>query len=303
MRLEDVNGFPWRTPQRAADLLDRKFAYAFAARATGAVEWAWNINPYMPIDNESTIGLFRPDGTAKPEFDVVAKFASFFRDTAPSLDDFAPDPVVVVIPQSRLFMNRPGGTDGARRLIRVLAERFGVVPTAISDLRLTAERLRDAKLVIVPSAEFLSDEAAKALAGKRVLFTGAITTKDARPVQFHEGAATFNRDLSEGLLRANSGDEWHEPLPLEFAREDEPLVALLDRALTAAGVAFSRFEKGVAIRVLEARRATLIIAVNESADDAVRRVNGIDVHVPAGRSTLMLVKRDGEQASRPATDD
>ena len=33
MRLEDVNGRPWRSPELAAQVLERKFADAFAARA------------------------------------------------------------------------------------------------------------------------------------------------------------------------------------------------------------------------------------------------------------------------------
>ncbi|HEY3052871.1 MAG TPA: hypothetical protein VGK04_05715 [Thermoanaerobaculia bacterium] len=321
MRLEDVNGFPWRSPDLAASVLERKFAYAFASRACGAVEWAWNINPYMPIDNESTIGFFRPDGTAKPELDVVPKFAAFFREAASWLDDFAPDPVVIVIPQSRLFMNRPAATDGFRRAIRVLAERFGIVPTAISDLRLTPERLRNARLVIVPSVEFLDRNAAEALlaasrAGTKVLFTGAIISDpygeipDAfnelgvvdpgRPVQFREmtnaGWATFDRNLQESLLRSlSSGDIWHEPLPLEHAREDEPLVALLARALAAADVPTNPSDGRVAVRVLESPRALLVIAVNETAEDAQRRVTiagrAVDISVPAGRSRLVLFDR------------
>jgi endoglucanase len=158
MRLEDENGRPVRSPELAASMLDRKFADAFAARGAGAIEWAWNINPYMPIDNESVIGLFRPDGTAKPELDVIPRFARFFRAAAPWLDDFAPDPVVVVIPQSRVFMDRPGALDGFRRLIRVLAERFSVVPTAISDLRLTKERLQNAKLVLADFDEVARED-------------------------------------------------------------------------------------------------------------------------------------------------
>jgi len=135
MRLEDKNGWPARSPEVAAQMIDRKFAYAFAARGAGAVEWAWNINPYMPVDNESVIGFFRPDGTAKPELDVIAKFSNFFRDAAPWLDDFAPDRVVVTIPQSRIFKEEPNAIESFRKLIHVLSERFGVVPMAISDLR------------------------------------------------------------------------------------------------------------------------------------------------------------------------
>ena len=98
MRLEDADGNPWRTPESAARLLERKLAYAFASRGAGVVQWAWNINPYQPIDNESVIGLFRPDGTAKPELRALRDLAAFFRQAAPWLDDFEPDPVVMVIP-------------------------------------------------------------------------------------------------------------------------------------------------------------------------------------------------------------
>jgi len=309
MRLEDVNGWPWRSAGLAANVLERKYAGAFAARAAGVVEWAWNINPYMPIDNESVIGLFRPDGTAKPELDVVPLFARFFREAAPWLDDFTPDPVVIVIPQSRLFMNRPAATDGCRRMIRILAERFGIVPTALSDLRVTAERLRNARLVIVPSVEFLDRAAAEALlaasrSGAKLLFTGAIVSDPygevpsalrelgvvdgTRPVQFHEMAATFDRDLQESLLRGST-------LPLEYAREDQPLVTLLRDSLAGAGVQTHPSDDGVVVRLLDAPRATLAIFINETSKDAQRRVtvagHTMDVAVPAGRSRLMLFDR------------
>ncbi|MDX1644686.1 MAG: hypothetical protein R3244_10050, partial [Thermoanaerobaculia bacterium] len=126
MRLEDLDGWPWRSPELAARVLERKFAYAFASRGGGVIEWAWNINPYQPIDNESVIGFFRPDGTAKPELAIVPELAAFFEEAVPYLDDFEPDEVVAVIPHSRLFMGRPGGAEGFKRMIRVLAERYGV---------------------------------------------------------------------------------------------------------------------------------------------------------------------------------
>ena len=313
MRLEDVNGWPWRSPDLAASVLDRKYGDAFAARAAGVVQWAWNINPYMPIDNESVIGFFRPDGTAKPELDVVPRFAKFFREAAPWLDDFTPDPVVIVIPQSRLFMNRPAAMDGFRRIIRVLGERFGIVPAALSDLRLTAERLRHARLIIVPSVEFLTADAAEALlaakrAGTKLLFTGAVVgdaygeipsalrelgvAGAGRPVRFHEmtsaGWATFDRNLQESL-RAGA------TLPLEYAREDAPLVALLHDALAASGVQTYPSDGGVTVRLLEAPRAVLAVFVNDSAEDVQRRITiggqQVNVMVAGGRSRLMLFER------------
>jgi len=329
MRLEDVDGRPWRSPELAANVLERKYAYAFASRGAGVIEWAWNINPYMPIDNESVIGFFRPDGTAKPELRVVPELAAFFRAAAPWLDDFEPDTVVIIIPHSRLFMGRPAATDGFRRTIRVLAERFGVVPTALSELRLTAARLRDARLIIVPSMEFLDEAAAQALLaasqnGAKILVTGAVVgdpygqappaleklgiVDAGQPVRLREATrwassgVTFDRNLQESLLRSVApplesfaGNIWHEPLPLEHAREDEPLVALLDRALTAAGVETHPSHNGVAARLLQAPRAVLVVLVNETTEDAQRRITvagrTVDIPVAAQRSRLVLFER------------
>ena len=163
MRLEDLDGAPWRSPDVAARLLERKLAYAFAGRGTGVVEWAWNVNPYMPIDEEATIGLFRPDGTAKPELDPLIELGAFFTTAAPLLDDFEADPIVLVVPHARAFLGRTNAIDATKIVVRALAERFGVVPTAISDLRLTAARLAAAKLVLVPSADVLDESAAHAI--------------------------------------------------------------------------------------------------------------------------------------------
>lgn len=330
IRLEDEDGWPWRSPQgAAAAALERKFADAFASRGAGAVEWAWNINPFMPIDNESVIGFWRADGTAKPELQVIPAFADFFRTAAPYLDDFAADPVVVVIPHSRLFMGRPAATQGVRRLIRMLAERFGVVPTALSELRLQSARLRDARLVIVPSPEHLDGAAADALlaasrAGTRVLVTGTVlgdpygevppamaalgVVGPTAPVRLREptswtgGWATFDRDLHESLrrslappLRDLSGAVWHEPLPLEHAREDEPLALLLAAALAAAGVDTHPSSGGVAARLLIAPRAVLAVCVNETGVDARRRLTiegrAVEIPVAAERSRLVLFER------------
>jgi hypothetical protein len=137
-----------------------------------------------------------------------------------------------------------------------------------------------------------------------VLFTGAVVgdpygevpdalrelgvVEAGRPVQFHEKAATFDRDLQESLLRGST-------LPLEYAREHQPLIALLREALTAPRVQKHPSDNGVVVRLLEAPRAVLAIFVNETAQDAQRRVtvagHAMDVAVAAGRSRLMLFDR------------
>jgi hypothetical protein len=329
MRLEDADGNPWRSPEAAARLLERKLAYAFASRGTGVVQWAWNINPYQPIDNESVIGLFRPDGTAKTELRALVDLGAFFQAAAPWLDDFEPDPVVLVIPHARLFSGRPGDLDATRRVVRLLAERFGVVPTALSDQRLSAERLAGARLVLVPVPEVLEEKAAQPLlaalrAGALILVTGAVEgdpygragealsalgiVDAGRPVAQHErtswgdGWVTFDGQLGERLRRSakaetirREGPVWHEPLPLEFAREPEPLVELLGAALSAAGVAAQPSATPVAARLLRGPRTVLAACVNETASDAKRRLvvegHAVDVPVSAGRARLALFER------------
>jgi hypothetical protein len=332
MRLEDEDGNAWRDPAEAARALERKLVLGFAARGAGVVEWAWNVNPYMPIDNESVIGFFRPDGTAKPELSALSDLAAFFRAAAPRLDDFEPDPVVVVIPHTRLFLGRPGDVDGAREVIRVLADRLGVVPTALSDAALEAGRLAGAKLLILPSAEAVDDRAAQALLdatriGAKLLVTGAVRgdaygretaalralgildpgravrRSEPTPWGAQDGAAawaTFDRNAGEGLRRSIrpplatlDGAVWHEPLPLDRARESEPLVALLTAALERAGVEASPSDEPVTARVLRGPRAALVVCVNETARDVRRMVQlagrTLEVPVAAGRARLLLV--------------
>lgn len=329
MRLEDGDGNPWRTPEDAARLLERKLAYAFASRGAGVVQWAWNINPYQPIDNESVIGIYRPDGTAKTELRAMSEFAAFLSKAAPYLDDFAPDPVVMVIPHARLFSQRPYDLAATRRVVRMLGERFGVVPTAFSDQRLTAERLASAKLVLVPAPEILDEPAAQALlaasrAGTLVVVTGAVegdaygrvgpalrelgVVTPARALSQHErtawagGWATFDDKIGEVVKRSTHaepkgrrGHVWHEPLPVELAREPEVLAGFLEAVLKAAGIATHPTDTRVVARVLEAPRAFLVVCVNETAADATRQVaiegRPLQVVVPAGRARLLLVER------------
>lgn len=329
MRLEDGDGNPWRTPEDAAKLLERKLAYAFASRGAGVVQWAWNVNPYQPIDNESVIGIYRPDGTAKTELRAMSDLAGFLTKAAPYLDDFAPDPVVMVIPHARLFSQRPYDLAATRRVVRMLGERFGVVPTALSDQRLTAARLAAAKLVLVPAPELIDEPAARALvaasqAGALVVVTGAVegdaygrvgpalkelgVVTEGRALSQHErtiwggGWATFDDKIGEVVKRSTraepkvrTGHVWHEPLPVELAREPSVLAEFLEAVLKAAGIATHPTDTRVVARVLEAPKASLVVCVNESAEDATREVTiegrPLQVLVPAGRARLVLVER------------
>jgi hypothetical protein len=193
----------------------------------------------------------------------------------------------------------------------------------VSDLRLTAASLKGAKLVIVPSPDVLDEPAAKALldaskAGTKVLVTGAIEGDSygretpslkalgllgpSRPVAMHEasawGALAFESLLQESARRADkpsvaklAATVWHEPNPIELAREREPLAAMLSAALAAAAVPtmppLAPGEWGVTARVLTAPKSALIAVVNERSTEASRRV------VVDGRAFLVPVRPFG----------
>ncbi len=325
MRLEDKDGQPWRSPAEASRLLERKLALSFMARGGGAVQWAWNINPLMPIDNEAVIGFFRPDGTAKEELGALRDMAAFFREAAPHLDDFLPDPVVLVLPQGRQFMGRPLAQEGVKRIVRMLSERFGIVPSLVSDLALEARTLKDARVVLVPTPECLEPRAAEALeaaaqAGTHVLLTGALEgdpygrplrrleslQSPSAPLALREpspwGTFTFESQITEKLRRSATpslnrsmdGRLWHHPLPLEYARE-EGFRDLVGLVLKEASVPVRPEGDPILSRILETPRVAFLLAVNEGSQDLVREFTSgrhrLRLWVPAGRSRMVLLEK------------
>jgi hypothetical protein len=192
-----------------------------------------------------------------------------------------------------------------------------------------------AKLVIVPAPEVLPAQAAivlqEAKRWSRILVTGALEGDPygrvtpalrelgiaARSVPLSlreptrwtasgapaEGWATFPDNRTQWLRRAAvpepmppAGSVWHEPLPLEFASEEEPLAALLGAALGAAGLPADYAVHPLTVSVLEGPRAALIVAVNETASESVARPRlygrALALRVPAQSSRMLLVASD-----------
>jgi hypothetical protein len=114
-------------------------------------------------------------------------------------------------------------------------------------------------------------------------------------VTFEALAQHWLRRSTKTSPSALSGNVWHEPLPLDFARETEPLLALLSAALKAAGVPTHPGDGGVALRVLEAPNAVLAVAVNETPAAAIRNLRvanrRLAIPVAALRSRLVLFER------------
>ncbi len=304
MRIENIDGEPWLTPSAAQKLLEKKFALAFAGRSAGVMQWAWNINPYQPIDNESVIGLFRPDGTAKIEINVLKDFAQFFNKAKIHLDDFEPDPVIVIIPHSKIFSSRPYGTESVRRITRLFADHFSIVPTLLSEYKIDSARISSVKLIIIPSAEMLDDSASEVIfkasqLGIKILFTGSVEGNSfgiisnsfkklgiehqSEPVSYREFThwtlskvneeipVTFDRGQTEFLKKSKaakliSTDQLilHESLPLELAQEKEPFLSLIETVLKSAGMESGFSAIPLTTRVLKTKNRALVICMNET---------------------------------------
>ena len=236
----------------------------------------------------------------------------------------------------------PAGSTTRSGVVRLLAERYGVVPQALPDIRLTAAQLarREARDRTVagdarrdrgggaPGRVEGGHEGARhrPRRGRLVRPRDAVAAR-ARPprrgpaggaprvggVGRHAGEGSEDRrrgghvreprpalapPVDEAVARRAHRLVWHEPLPLEFARETAPLDALLGAALKAASVATQPAEAGVAVRVLEAPKAVLVAVINETPAKTVRRavVGGRTVSIPVEplRSRLVLVDKSGK---------
>lgn len=332
MRLEDIDGEFWRTPTLAKNLLDRKFAYSIASKGAGFVQWAWNINPYMPIDNESVIGFFRPDGTAKIEIESLFKYVKFFNTAQNYIDDYQPSEIIIVIPHTKIFAGRKYGDLSTKRLVRTITDHFSVTPSLISEYKLIPERLSKAKLVIVPSAEFINDEAAKILydisqKGTEVLFTGSLEgnsygdisenilklglVNNSVPVSLFEKhfcpnnnketIVTFDNQQSEFIKKSAAekiysiNNIYHEPLPLELAREKEPLIKLLKYIFDISNVKYQFGETPISTNLLEMKDHFLVVLVNESSTNINKNLKidnfSSNVLIKTGQSKLLLIDK------------
>jgi len=196
-----------RDPEHEASLLERKVAFAFAQGA-GAIEWLWNTNSYMTESNETPIGLVRPDGTEKPEADVMRAIAAF----APSLDEHlrAPELPSIAMVTSQVAQFSVLGDlqlEAQRKAVRALAYHDHLTLYAVAENQLV--KLGSPKLVILPSPQALTETAWQILLkyandGGNLLITGSVDRDEhwhvvsrmtelklnaqVEPVMFHQAA-------------------------------------------------------------------------------------------------------------------
>jgi hypothetical protein len=158
MFYETADGRPWRTEADVRDLFERKLALAIGAGGAGYINWIWNTNPYMPSDNEAAIGLLRPDGTIKPEFDVWRGMTEFVQSIASRLSGREREQVLMIVPQANLYSVRTTAVEATKRAVRVMHYRCHVPMAAVGEFN-AGDWPGRPKLVVLPSPRVLTREA------------------------------------------------------------------------------------------------------------------------------------------------
>ncbi|CQR52780.1 alpha-amylase family protein [Paenibacillus riograndensis] len=173
MYVETPDGRAKRTEEELRSILERKYAYAFAAGGAGAVQWIWNTNFYMDNANESQIGALRADGTEKPEADVSYDFGRFIAEAGNLFTGRKLEDIAVIFPYSNDFSNRKLAYDATTRLTRILSYQLRLPFRGVSEYGLEALEAQPPKLILLPSAHNLDDGAMDKLIGF-VERTGAV---------------------------------------------------------------------------------------------------------------------------------
>lgn len=334
MQRELLSGTALRNPAASARLLARKITYAFAAGAFGAVEWVYDVNPYMDSDNEVAIGLRRADMSYKPEHEVLRRFAAFVKRSRARFEDPAEADVALVVPTMELYPPRPFGVNATRRAVGLLAG-LGARLRAVPEYRAHAE-LGHPRLIVLPATHGISDSAWMAVeaavrAGSTLLSSGYFEADDAglpaerlrvsaRPlavVEVGDSTATLRYPydiVKSGYAATGPFEEWtlgrgrvlHYPAPLEWAYPSAAQAraysdALRQAAVPSAPVRAVEPRDGRFVLAIPFRDATLVALVNETGlDDVVRLAAGpngaviIERSLAAGEAELLWVAASGE---------
>lgn len=202
MYVETPDGRAKRTEEELRSILERKYAYAFATGGAGAVQWIWNTNFYMDNANESQIGALRADGTEKPEADVSYDFGRFIAESGQLFAGRKLEDIAVIFPYSNDFSNRKLAYDATTRLTRILSYQLRLPFRAVSEYGLEALEAQPPKLILLPSAHNLDDNAMEQLiafverTGAVLLVTGALGLNSYWQPAERLGAILGTRELS-----------------------------------------------------------------------------------------------------------
>lgn len=270
-----LDGRPRRDTASEASILERKIAVALAT-GTGAIQWLWNVNAWMTSEQEVTIGAVRPDGTEKPEVEVMRKFAKFASVARDHFKDpELPDVAIVTSQALQYSVLGNAAIEAQQRAVRVLSVDLHAPACVVTENKVAS--LGRPKLVIVPAPQALSEAAWQKLiayvqGGGKMLITGSPERDDrwrrtrrlrdlgieavAEPLTFRAGEMTLGdrkivvqfagpRQLTLESLRMANG--WAEKqvgkgtlfiaaYPVELAEAPDATASIYSFALDRAGV-------------------------------------------------------------------
>lgn len=171
----DADGRPRRTPENEAALVERKIGIALGTGA-GAIEWLWNINSLMRSEQEVTIGAIRPDGTERPEAQVLRGYAQFANSARDHFQQPEQEQVAILTSQALQYsVTSDLAVSAQNRAVRVMNYQCQVAARVVAENN--AAEIRGSKLVVLPSPQALQESTWKALLayveqGGNLLVTG-----------------------------------------------------------------------------------------------------------------------------------
>jgi hypothetical protein len=171
------DGRPRRTPQADAALIEKKLGIAVGTGA-GAIEWLWNINAVMRSQQEVSIGAVRPDGTEKPEAQVLEAYAKFARKIESHLSEPRSEDVAILTSQAEQYsVLASQAADAQHRAVRAMNYQCHVAARIITENHV--DDIKGSKLIVLPSAQILRDATWAALMayvreGGNLLLTGPV---------------------------------------------------------------------------------------------------------------------------------
>jgi hypothetical protein len=324
MQRHRLNGEAVRSPEEFAALLSRKIAYSFAAGAFGVIQWCYETNPFMNIDNEAAIGAKRVDGSAKPEHGILTAAAAFVARNRARFEGRIPPDVALVVPTSEHLSPRSLAQNATRQAVRAFYEELGIPLRAVAEHR-AARDLERPRVILLPACRSVSDDGWKAIVaaveqGATLICSGWFETDDvglpaerlggaSRPLRMWEGGFRFSGTIPESWPAANfgaprrisrgAGTIVQHPLPVEWADSTPALAEFYRSALADTGVAplvdLAGLPPGVLLATLPFRDAWLLVAVNETSQKhtiAVRRPGAkqrVTFEVESGYGRMALI--------------
>lgn len=329
MQREQLSGTSLRTPRGSAELLERKLALSFFGGAFGAVEWCYDVNPYMASDNEVAIGIRRADLSFKPEHAVLARYARFFARNRARFDTPIAPSIAMIMPSSDHWGPRAMQQAGTQRVQALLGGDVQIVHE-----HRTREHLGAPALIVIPACRGISEVAwqdvlQRVEAGAVLHVSGWFENDDAglpamrvragrRALAVREsrdktpGArsayVSFSRDVTESWFAADLGEDgWvrvssrgkgrirHYALPLEWSSDRAPLEEALTGSLRSAGITTvaSAVDPGLrpTTRRIRYRDVDLWISVNETSApiDLIHRELGSGVPITVPAGRAVLI--------------